>query len=375
MNTTKIKEERSAFYLPNRGVELEDGGHIDYLSKEQSELSAGKNEVLLYAYFNDENRGGEFERMFIKIGMTGEGKTVDMRYNDQDIAQHHEKLVALWKVNKELSNGEALDKWVHHKLDKKIKEGRSYKHVKEKGTTENFEIFGFDSYRELIDDVEKILENKRELKSLSLYSDIVDLVGEIYNNSKKWNLLYLCPRWGKTRTSFSLCQLYNIENTRVTVLFSYVHTVKNSYFSDIYGIKEYNENFMFIDAENYNESDIISFLDENDDHHAIIYFRLTATSEKVKTYIANLTKLSKKYKMIGIVEEADFGAHCNTVNEENEYSSKLKIVHKVVNSCKLNKIFICSGTGFDKLTKFISKESSNDFEIFSRDYITDILAC
>ena len=52
MNTTKIKEERSAFYLPNRGVELEDGGHIDYLSKEQSELSAGKNEILLYAYFN-----------------------------------------------------------------------------------------------------------------------------------------------------------------------------------------------------------------------------------------------------------------------------------------------------------------------------------
>ena len=374
MNKVEIK---ATFDCKDRGIYFHTDNDIKvipFYSAEDSSICAKDGEILIYAFYNNANVNSSNERHFIKIGQTC--KSIDYRYNDQDVQKHKEVIVALWKIDskKFVESKQNADTWIHDELEKIIKkEQRTYKRATDEGQRENFEVFSADDVFNIIQDVENIIHKKKELKPLTLYADIVDLVEDIYYNSKKWNLLYLCPRWGKTRTNLSLCQLYNIENNRITVLFSYVHTVRNSYFSDIYSIKEYNENFKFVDVINYNEDDIVNFLAENNEHHVIIYFRLTSSSEKIETYISNLKKLSKQYEMISIVEEADFGAHCNTQSEDNEYSSKLNIIHKVVKNCKINKNFVCSGTGFDKMTKFVEKESSNDYEIFTRDYITDIL--
>ena len=216
----------------------------------------------------------------------------------------------------------------------------------------------------------EIQKSKRKnaiVKDQPIYEDIKELVIDIFKNisetNKFWNILDLCTRWGKTRTNLSLCEIFNYQH-RISIMTSYVGTVRNSYKQAIDTIKCYNDYFRFYDlSSEINIDDVINFLNENENNHIMFYLALTGDTDN--TYV-NRTKILddkrlKRYSKLLFVEEADFGAHCE------EQIKKIKNLKKEYN---IAHTFITTGTGFDKIQKIIDE---SDYNIWVKDYLYDIL--
>ena len=69
-----------------------------------------------------------------------------------------------------------------------------------------------------------------------------------------------------------------------------------------------------------------------------------------------------------VIEEADFGAHCENSSQDN--ISQLKKIHSIVNKYNVENIYVTTGTGYEKLLKFVSNEN---YKVFTKDYFVDIL--
>lgn len=242
---------------------------------------------------------------------------------------------------------------------------------------ENYKMLnGVDSVKEFIKDVENIYKTKCNKEKQSLYKDIFDFVVNTYPIRKKYNILNLCPRWGKTRTNLSFAQIHNYDGQRVSIITSYVGTVRNSYIKDIETLENYKY-IKFIDLSDINSKniktkikEINNWLNENEEHHVILYLALTGTKECYNERI-KLIKRLKQYKKVLFIEEADFGAHCDNKNEDD--FSQLMKTKQLIKNDNIDNVYITTGTGFSKLEKFIPNNEKDDCATFKMDYIFDIL--
>ena len=363
----------SDFNCPKRGIYEGDKLVFPFISEEQT-----KENHNLYVYSQIKEDGTE--KLILKLGKAGSG--IYNRYvNHQDITKPYNRCV--W-----LGDSELGDEYGHKELQKRAKSKYAkYRHItgdEANNTDENYEmLYGIDSVIQFIKDVQEIYNAKPVRKEQPLYIDIRDLVIDVYKNNKKYNILYLCTRWGKTRTNLSLMQLHNMGNEhRISIMFSYVGTVRNSYLEDISTIKGY-ENIKFVDLsevrnvnEKYNE--IVEWLDADETNHVLLYFALTGDNNCFNERKKLVNKL-KQYNKVAFIEEADFGAHCDNetinkeIDEENkEKLSQLKKITHIVNNCSVENIYITTGTGYDKIQKFV-KDNSSDFALWTKDYIADVL--
>ena len=352
-----------------RGIYIDDKLVIPYLSEDQV-----KEKHNLYIYVEIKDNGNTILLKF------GKAKTsiYDRYYNGQAAVKEYNRCI--WVGDSELG-----DEYGHKKLQQISKsEYSSYKWHPINHSDENYKMLkGVESVYDFIRDVEEIYNTKSVRKEQPLYTDIRDLVIDVYSNNKKWNILYLCTRWGKTRTNLSLMQLHNLGNDhRISVMFSYVGTVRNSYFNDISTLTDY-ENFMFVDLSevkdiNKKYKEIVSWLESDKMHHVLLYFALTGGACCFNERKKLVNKLNQ-YKKVAFVEEADFGAHCDNVNidkeedkTDKEKMSQLKKVKNIIKKNNIENVYVTTGTGYDKIQKFIKGENS-EFAVWVKDYIADVL--
>ena len=178
-------------------------------------------------------------------------------------------------------------------------------------------------------------------------------------------------------------QLHNLGNDhRISVMFSYVGTVRNSYLNDISTLIDY-ENIMFVDLSevkdvNKKYKEIVSWLESDKMHHVLLYFALTGGTRCFNERKKLVNKLNQ-YKKVAFVEEADFGAHCDNINIDKkidkaneEKISQLAKIKNIIKKNNIENVYITTGTGYDKIQKFIKGENS-EFAVWVKDYIADVL--
>lgn len=351
------------FESENRGIYMD--GKLIMPFKDKSETQAKHN---LYIYYGVELDNG------CPLLKFGKCKTsIFERYKtSQDAIKPYNKCI--WTGISEFG-----DEYGHQELQRRAKIHKMYRHLEGEcanGTDENYEmIYGYESMIRFIQDVEDIYNTSNIREDQPLYKDIFDSVKDIFLNNKKWNILYFCPRAGKTRTNLSLCQLHNKLGHRISIMFSYVGTVRNSYLDDIFKLTDY-ENIKFIDIDNIKDNkDTVNEIDEwlnDENNHVMLYFALTGDTKCFNRRKEILNKL-KKYSKIAFIEEADFGAHCNNEkpsDEEKEYISQLSKIHTIVKKYNIENIYVTTGTGYEKLMKFVDV---NDYKVFVKEYFSDIL--
>ena len=178
-------------------------------------------------------------------------------------------------------------------------------------------------------------------------------------------------------------QLHNLGNEhRISVMFSYVGTVRNSYFNDISTLIDY-ENIMFVDLSEVKDvkqkyKEIVSWLESDKMNHVLLYFALTGGKRCFNERKKLVNKLNQ-YKKVAFVEEADFGAHCDNVNIDKkidkaneEKISQLAKIKNIIKKNNIENVYVTTGTGYDKIQKFIKGENS-EFAVWTKDYIADVL--
>ena len=140
--------------------------------------------------------------------------------------------------------------------------------------------------------------------------------------------------------------------------------------------------------------EIVSWLESDKMNHVLLYFALTGGTNCFNERKKLVNKLNQ-YKKVAFVEEADFGAHCDNVNidkkidkanEENsknmndlklqkaneEKISQLAKIKNIIKKNNIENVYITTGTGYDKIQKFIKGENS-EFAVWTKDYIADVL--
>ena len=363
----------SDFKCQKRGIYEGENLVVPFLSEAQTKE---KHNLYVYAQIKED----ETENLVLKFGKARDG--IYKRYNNyQDITKPYNRCI--W-----LGDSELGDEYGHKELQKLAKRKYAkYRHIprdESNNTDENYEmLYGIDSVFQFIKDIQEIYNAKPVKEEQPLYSDIKDLVLDVYANNKSWNILYLCTRWGKTRTNLSLMQLHNLGNDhRVSVMFSYVGTVRNSYLNDISTLTDY-ENIMFVDLSEVKDvkqkyKEIVSWLESDKMNHVLLYFALTGGKNCFNERKKLVNKLNQ-YKKVAFVEEADFGAHCDNVNidkeedkTDKEKMSQLEKVKNIIKKNNIENVYVTTGTGYDKIQKFIKGENS-EFAVWTKDYIADVL--
>ena len=364
----------SDFSCCKRGIYDGENLVVPFLSENQI-----KGNYNLYIYAQElKDEKGNVIGIILKFGKAKNG--MYNRYKGhQDMDKPYNRCI--W-----LGNSDLGDEYGHKELQKRARSKYAkYRHItgdEANNTDENYEmLYGFESVMQFIKDIEEIYNTKSVREEQPLYIDIRDLAVEVYTNNKLWNILYLCTRWGKTRTNLSLMQLHNLGNDhRVSVMFSYVGTVRNSYLNDISTLTDY-ENIMFVDLSevkdvNRKYKEIVAWLDADKMNHVLLYFALTGGTNCFNERKKLVNKLNQ-YSKVAFIEEADFGAHCDNVNIENEIDKKklsqLGKVKDIVKKNKIENVYITTGTGYDKIQKFIKGENS-EFAVWVKDYIADVLS-
>lgn len=358
-----IFTEHAEFDSPvPRGIYIDGKLVIPYLSEEQV-----KEHHNLYVYVEILDNGNIIILKFGKAKIS----IYERYYNGQSVIKEYNRCI--WVGDSDLG-----DEYGHKKLQN-IAAGKDSTYVwyPMNHSDENYKMLnGIESVKEFINDLEKIYNTKCVREKQSLYKDIFDFVINTYPIRKKYNILNLCPRWGKTRTNLSFAQIHNYEGQRVSIIASYVGTVRNSYLKDIETLENYKD-VKFIDLSEVNAKNIKTkvkeinkWLNENEEHHVILYLALTGTGECYQERIKLIKKL-KQYRKVMFIEEADFGAHCDNKNED-DYSQLMK-TKNLIKRESIDNVYITTGTGFSKLEKFIPEDEKNDCAIFTKDYIFDIL--
>lgn len=365
----------SDFSCCKRGIYDGETLEIPFMSKAQVQ-----DNYNLYIYVQERKDDKGNVSIVAKFGKAKD--SMWNRYNNhQDIDKPYNRCV--W-----LGDSDKGDEYGHKELQKRARSKyAAYRHItgdEANNTDENYEMLnGVESLRQFIKDVEEIYNTKSVREEQPLYADIKDLAVDVYSNNKKWNILYLCTRWGKTRTNLSLMQLHNLGNDhRISVMFSYVGTVRNSYLKDISTLTDY-ENIMFVDLSevkdvNQKYKEIVYWLESDKMNHVLLYFALTGGTNCFNERNKLVNKLNQ-YKKVAFIEEADFGAHCDNVTidkeedkTDKEKMSQLKKVKNIIKKNNIENVYVTTGTGYDKIQKFIKGENS-EFAVWVKDYIADVL--
>lgn len=323
----------------------------------------------IYAYL-DETSWSSKNELNVKVGWAKNG--VMARYNHQDSNLPYQRVIGLWHVNSDKVADSAIHEYL--RLKSEIYTNDGLYHYNEaaakrnfgKGSTELYVVESIEGITKLLNDITECTKSENVQKFRKLYKDIRDLVIEIKEMDERNNILYLCTRWGKTNTILELAKLHNdVDNVRITIMAAYVGTVRNSYKQNCATLKNYS-NILFVDPDDYDTeeelfNDIKNWLMKNPKNHIMFYVALTGDVRAFNRRISVLKDLDFIEKEL-VIEEADFGSHCDNQLNKIKKMEELNISYN----------YITTGTGWDKVKK-ISDILAGECKLFKREYLKDVL--
>lgn len=316
----------------------------------------------IYVYYTFQNN-----KLFFKLGKAD--RTIRARYNNTTGNNAGSHMILVWSYHP--SHIKAADKPIHDELNKHVNNGLGFKKAsnEELNTNEAYEIENLDGIENFIGIVEDFIKTPtiKNRKSSPLYKSIKILVEEIKSYIIDMNIKYfildLCARWGKTRTVIELLESCS---ERILVLASYVNTVKTSYKKEI-GQNISYENILFVDPDEYKDANtlknkIISHLNKNEDNKVVYYVALTGDeSTCFDRRVEALYNLPKKININLVIEECDFGSHCEL---------QIKKLKKLIKSVSTKHVFATSGTNPEKILNLFPKGA--EYIKIKRDYLLDV---
>jgi len=189
-----------------------------------------------------------------------------------------------------------------------------------------------------------------------LSKEELDTVNEI--DKKNISIGYICPRYHKTALTLNLI---NKRNCNFNIMISYAHTVKQSYINDV---KNYGLNIEVVDIDEISKDDLCELLALG--QKVLVVFFMTGTEDG--THTRRLSKLPNDIANI-YIDEGDIGLATDI--------SKKKI-DALCKTIKLEKLFIASGTGLEKMTDVVKAFTTKDnkklkLKTLVRSYIQDVL--
>ena len=358
--TTKILTKKDGLYIDGKFI-------IGFESIENCK----KHSLNIYAYVDLSDWNTENHELNIKVGWAKNG--IYNRYHNQDASHPWERVIGLWHVDSD----KVADTFIHKSLQdnsKYYKKDKLYhwnenaaKREEEdiKGSTELYVIDSIEGIKQLMDDITECTKSEVELEEVPLYKDIRDLVVEIKEMDARNNILYLCTRWGKTNTILELAKLHNdVDNVRITIMAAYVGTVRNSYKQNCAILKNY-ANILFVDPDDYdNEEELFIVINNHlmadTKNRVMFYVALTGNITAFRRRISVLKDLDFIKKEL-VIEEADFGSHCE--NQLNKISK--------MEEMNISYNYITTGTGWDKVKKI--SDIFDDVKLYKREYLKDVL--
>ena len=350
------------FNISKESLEI-DGKYFSF--RTEDELKNKK--YTLYLYVEGDSAG----TLFAKFG-EAKSETVWERYIRQTgITNPTSQMTHIWESDKG-------DKEIHALL-KNHTSGIGFRWAGNKGdivnTEEAYIIDSLEGFENLVSEITKAADSTPAArKERTPYGDITKLVDDIlkkHETNEKFNL-DLCTRWGKTST---MLEIFRRSEYRVCFMCSYIKTVKTSYKTDIDTLVPY-ENMVMIDPDDFRDDPescvkhCMKIL--RDPNKKIMYYiALTGTydeneeikedEESISTFQRRTVNIEefKKMPSMMVVEEADFGAHCE------EQVKKLRDAYKSSDS----KLFIATtGTNAEKAESIFESDC-----YIKRDYMLDVL--
>lgn len=333
----------------------------------------------IYAYIDCSKTDNKF---YVKLGEVKHGNTVYDRYAKETGSPKNNFMVGLWTFD-------GTDTEIHNHLQLLTNSNlRTYKHAESEvlNTSEAYELTSEKSYEEFKSDVDKFISKRKNSTACPVYhnfkpySNVTEVIQKTISKideGKKFSILDLCPRFGKTHTCVGIHKEFFEKNLnkRIFIISSYVGTVKQSY-QDAVGM--YYPNSEFIDADHPScETDMHNWLDSNPNHMVIFYLPLTGADsnnsiENNKNIFEKRIEPLKKLKSEGyefggiIIEEADFAASCE---------KQIKKIKKLYKSLNMPYAIATSGTNVSKLDSIGKKLGFKENETFRKrcEYIMDVL--
>lgn len=343
--------------INNIGILNDDNETYAYTFRSENELKDKKYSLYLYL----EEINGHFYAKF------GEAKkqTVFSRYSATGHTAN-KRMIALWQSDKN-------DKEIHAILRERAKNSLDFSHAEKDAINSNeaYEFYSINGLKNIIKIINTEVNSSALVKSfIPLYPDIDKLVNDIFNTKATKFNLDLCARWGKTRTALELMHRFNTKNIRISLMLSYIGTVRTSYINEINENSSY-DNCMFIDPDYYATTTECTKAIETwlkvPEHYVLYYVALTGTFNEndveidcFKRRIAPLKKIIN-YSSMMFVEEADFGSSCN---------KQITKIQRLFNEMKCKKFFAMTGTNSVKSEYIWPKEK---LEYFKKDYLVDVL--
>ena len=184
-----------------------------------------------------------------------------------------------------------------------------------------------------------------------LSKEELDTVNEI--DKKNINIGYICPRYHKTAL---ILNLIDKRNCNFNIMISYAHTVKQSYINDV---KNYGLNIEVVDIDEISKEDLCEHLALG--QKVLVIFFMTGTEDG--THTRRLSKLPNDIANV-YIDEGDIGLATDI--------SKKKI-DALCKTVKLEKLFIASGTGLEKMTDVVKAFGIKKPKEIVRSYIQDVL--
>lgn len=217
-----------------------------------------------------------------------------------------------------------------------------------------FPIAGHTIY-EAIEKFESLFK-KENTVLYHLSKEELDTVNEI--DKKNINVGYICPRYHKTALTLNLIDK---RNCNFNIMISYAHTVKQSYINDV---KNYGLNIEVVDIDEISKDDLCELLTLG--QKVLVVFFMTGTEDG--THARRLSKLPN-YEANVYIDEGDIGL-------ATEISKKK--INALCKTIKLEKLFIASGTGLEKMTDVVKAFTTKDYKKLKpkelvRSYIQDVL--
>ena len=212
-----------------------------------------------------------------------------------------------------------------------------------------FPVAGHTIY-EAIEKFESLF-NKENTVLYHLSKEELDTVNEI--DKKNINVGYICPRYHKTAL---ILNLIDKRNCNFNIMISYAHTVKQSYINDV---KNYGLNIEVVDIDEISKDDLCELLTLG--QKVLVVFFMTGTEDG--THTKRLSKLPN-YEANVYIDEGDIGLATDI--SKNKIDALCKTI-------KLEKLFIASGTGLEKMTDVVKAFGIKKPKVIVRSYIQDVL--
>lgn len=329
-------------------------------------LSSRENTLYLYIRKSDVE-----DKYYAKFGEAKE-ESVWERYKKVTGSNDHNRVIRVWASDKS-------DKAIHQYLKEQSNNKHGFRWAgarseNEVNTEEAYVLETEDALEKLIGFInEKVGDEGVSRQNKDAYQDVLDLVDEICKSISPYYILDLCARWGKTRTILETARRWNkTHGLQVCVLTAYVKTVRKSYFDDVQKYTQY-ENCRFFDPDDYIgkerelESEMKSWL-EDPAHYCVYYVALTGSEAGDNHCFSRRKKALSKFKDLKsmiVVEETDFGAHCE------DQVKKFTQIDNLLTDCMAR--ISTTGTNADRGLKIFKGVPLEQIKRIKRDYILNVL--